>query len=131
MQAAYNPDAAQGLKDFDDALFGMLFIRFGMVFGAQWNGRQVAFRFVPGQFKAKRGVITSKPTRFSAAFALSADVAMLVLGGELKRREKLGTTWRHPVDDVLVLGDLEALRIGGSAAGRRAAHALGHLGHHV
>jgi hypothetical protein len=42
-------------------------------------------------------------TRFSAAFAFLADVSMLVMGGDLKRKEKaLGAHGRHPVADVPV-----------------------------
>lgn len=134
MQAAHNPDAAQGLKDFDDALFGHVFYTIRHGFRALWNGLTGShFVFVPDNVAPEtRRYYQQLTTRFSAAFALSADVAMLVLGGELKRREKLSAR----LGDILSMmflcsATLKALRIGGTAEGRRAAHALGHLGHHV
>ena len=56
-------------------------------------------------------------TRFSAAFAFLADVSMGVLGGALKRKEKLSAR----LGDILslpvpVLGDAQALRGRGPAA---------------
>ena len=90
MQAAHNPDAAQGLKDFDDALFGHVFYTIRHGFRALWNGLTGShFVFVPDNVAPETRRYYQQLTRFSAAFALSADVAMLVLGGELKRREKL------------------------------------------
>ena len=68
-------------------------------------------------------------TRFSAALAFLADVSMGTLGGALKRTEKLSAR----LGDVLSLlylcsRDAEALRGGGTSAGRCAADALGDLG---
>jgi acyl-CoA dehydrogenase len=89
IEATREPDAAKAARDFDAALFGHL--RFAMsngaralvlgLFGSQWLR-------VPGVAPEIRRYF-QKATRFSAAFAFLADISMLVLGGGLKRREKL------------------------------------------
>jgi acyl-CoA dehydrogenase len=88
VEAASNPDAAQGVRDFDDALFAHL----------GHAGSNKVRAFVGG---LTGGLLFTRPTgrrtghyfrqlsRMSAAFAFLADVVLLLLGGELKRREKL------------------------------------------
>jgi acyl-CoA dehydrogenase len=71
-------------------------------------------------------------TRFSAAFAFLADVSMLVMGGDLKRKEKLSAR----LGDILSLmylcsATLKRYEAEGRQAGRCAADALGDLGRHV
>ncbi len=88
MQATRNPDAIQGLEDFDEALFGHI----GFTIR---NGIRTFLHGLTGGFfvrvpegtapEAKR--YYQQITRLSAAFAFLADVSMLVLGGSLKRRE--------------------------------------------
>jgi acyl-CoA dehydrogenase len=87
-QAAQNPDSAQGLAEFDHAIFGHV----GFVFGN--IARSLFLGLTRGRFS---GAPVDGPTRryfqqmhwMSAAFALSADVAMMTLGGSLKRKERL------------------------------------------
>lgn len=88
MEAAKNPDHAQGLRDFDNLLFQHI--------GAAISN--AARSFVMALTHARyTDVPRSGPTkryfqhinRYSAAFALAADTSMLVMGGDLKRREKL------------------------------------------
>jgi acyl-CoA dehydrogenase len=88
MQAANNPDYEQGLRDFDNLLFRHI--------GAALSNAARAFimalthaRFtdVPRQGPTKRWF--QHINRYSAAFALAADTSMLVMGGDLKRRESL------------------------------------------
>ena len=87
MQAAQNENRGQGLKDFDEAFSGHInfaisnFVR-SLVLGITHS--KLA--------KAPDSVLAGyyqHLTRFSSAFALLADVAMLTLGGALKRKEKL------------------------------------------
>ncbi len=88
IQAAHNPDTKQALPDFDVALFGH--ISFAMSNAV----RSLLFALTGGRIV---NVPTEEPTRryyqlltrYSASFAFAADIAMLVLGGGLKRREKL------------------------------------------
>ena len=89
INAAREPDRAKASRDFDAALFGH--VRFALsncmrafvlgITGSQWAR-------VPDVSPRTRRHF-QKLTRFSAAFAFLADVSMLVLGGGLKRREKL------------------------------------------
>ena len=94
MQAAHNPDAAQGLKDFDRALFGHIGFTIRHGFGALMKGL-TGSHFVAVPVNGGKGVAPETKryyqqlTRFSSAFAFLSDISMLVLGGELKRREKL------------------------------------------
>ena len=90
MHAAHNPDAAQGLKDFDVALFGHVFytIRHGVrALCIGLTGSH--FVRVPDAVAPETRRYYQQLTRFSAGFAFLADVAMLVMGGGLKRKEKL------------------------------------------
>ncbi len=86
--AVNNADHKQALLQFDAALFGHISFVLSnaarsLVFGLT-AGRGIA---VP-EGRATRHYY-QQLTRFSAAFALSADVAMALLGGSLKRREKI------------------------------------------
>ena len=90
MKSAFNPDGAQGLRDFDEALFGHagFTVRHGV--GALWKGLTGShFVSVPDNVAPETRRYYQQLTRFSAAFAFLADISMLVMGGELKRREKL------------------------------------------
>jgi len=88
IKAAHNPDKKSALLDFDEALWGH--INFSMsnamrslVFGLT-GGRGIG---VPTAAPTRR--YYQQLTRYSSAFAFVADVAMLVLGGSLKRKEKI------------------------------------------
>ena len=90
MQAAHNPDGVQGLKDFDKALFGHIFYTIRHCSRALRKGLTGShFVSVPDNVAPETRRYYQQLTRFSTAFAFLADVAMLVMGGELKRREKL------------------------------------------
>ncbi|KNY08753.1 acyl-CoA dehydrogenase [Achromobacter piechaudii] len=90
MQAAQSPDAKQGLDDFDRAFWGH--VRFvarnklrtlgTALTGARWVS--VNADVAPDMKRYYQLV-----SRYCAAFALLADTSMLVLGGSLKRRERL------------------------------------------
>ncbi|HNP34477.1 MAG TPA: acyl-CoA dehydrogenase [Woeseiaceae bacterium] len=88
LQAAADDVEERGLVEFDDALFGHI----------GYAISNVARSFVLAMTHAKFSrVPLNTPTRryyqninrYSAAFALASDFAMLTLGGELKKRELL------------------------------------------
>ncbi len=90
MQAAQNEDARAGLRAFDAALVGHLGFAIGNALRAVWLGLTGShFASVPKNMAPETKRYYQQLTRFSAAFAFLSDVAMLVLGGGLKRREKL------------------------------------------
>jgi acyl-CoA dehydrogenase len=89
MRAAQDADAKRGLIDFDAAVFGHIAhtMRNGLrAFVTGLTGSH--FIGVPDVAPETRRYY-QQLTRFSSAFAFLADVSMLVLGGGLKRREKL------------------------------------------
>ncbi|MBL8400619.1 acyl-CoA dehydrogenase [Accumulibacter sp.] len=90
MKSAFNPDPQQGLRDFDKAFFGHLVFTIGHAFGALRKGLTGShFVSVPANVAPETRRYYQQLTRFASAFAFLSDISMLVLGGELKRREKL------------------------------------------
>jgi acyl-CoA dehydrogenase len=90
MNAVQNSDAGQGLKDFDKALIGHMgfTLRNGIrSFFMAFTGSH--FVSVPAGVAPETRRYYQQLTRFSAAFAFLSDVSMLVMGGDLKRKEKL------------------------------------------
>jgi acyl-CoA dehydrogenase len=90
MLATREKDPARALRDFDAAFFGHLAFTASSKARAFWMGLSAA-RFVraPGDRHTKR--YYQQLTRLSAAFAWTADVSMFLLGGSLKRRERLSS----------------------------------------
>ncbi len=87
IHAANDPDSQRALPEFDRALFGH--IRFVLANAAR--------TLVLGLTSARLASVPASDTRryyqhltrLSAAFALCADISMLVLGGSLKRKERI------------------------------------------
>ena len=91
IDAANNSDDTRALQEFDQALTGHLAFSFN-------NGFRCLLYGLSGGALAKGPNISISEemagyyrqlTRFSTAFALAADVSLLILGGSLKRKEKL------------------------------------------
>jgi acyl-CoA dehydrogenase len=88
MTAARNPDRARGVAEFDAALFGHI--------GFTLSNAVRSFIMALTHARFTRAPVTG-PTaryyqhvvRFSASFAFAVDVAMLTLGGYLKKKENL------------------------------------------
>ena len=88
MNAARDPDRSRGAREFDRALFGHIGYTLSNA-ARSWVGAMTFARF--------SGVPVSGPTRryfqhinrYSASFAFATDVAMLTLGGYLKKKESL------------------------------------------
>ncbi|MCF6324061.1 MAG: acyl-CoA dehydrogenase [Gammaproteobacteria bacterium] len=88
MKAVGDSDSKRGAVDFDRAFFGHIGFTISNVARAFYLGITGArFVRVPGNKRAKK--YYRQLTRMSSAFALVSDISMLVLGGELKRKEKL------------------------------------------
>jgi acyl-CoA dehydrogenase len=102
VQAFHNPDKKQGLKNFDNALFAHAgFVISNIV-------RSFVMGITAGRFISTPG---SRHTRYyykqlvrmSSAFALVTDVCLGVLGGSLKRREKISGRLADAVSNLYVL----------------------------
>ena len=88
MNAAQDPDRERGLRDFDDALFGHI----GFTISNAVRSFVMALTLVALRHAPLAGPTTryfEHINRFSASFAFATDVAMLSLGGYLKKKENL------------------------------------------
>jgi acyl-CoA dehydrogenase len=88
MAAAANEDKAEGLAQFDRLLFRHIRFTIGNAARSIAHGLTGA-RFAKTPRAGRVGNYYRQLTRMSSAFAFLADVALLTLGGELKRRESL------------------------------------------
>ncbi len=88
INATREKDPAKALCDFDAAFFGhAAFVIGNFVRAIVLGFTRAYFVSAPGDAHTKR--YYQKLTRISTGFALLADAAMFVLGGSLKRRERL------------------------------------------
>ena len=88
MNAARNPDRAKGVDEFDRALFGHIgFTISNAVRSFIMALTNARFARVPVEGPTSR--YYQHIVRFSASFAFVVDVAMLTLGGYLKKKENL------------------------------------------
>jgi acyl-CoA dehydrogenase len=88
MRAAMDEDEDRGLIDFDKALFGHIGYAISNLARSFFLALTHAkFSRVPLNTPTRR--YYQNINRYSAAFALASDVAMLTLGGDLKKRELL------------------------------------------
>ncbi len=88
MQALANEDESAGLEAFDQALFGHIGYAMSNAARSLLLGlTQARFNDVPARGATRR--FYQHINRYSASFALTSDVAMLFLGGKLKRKELL------------------------------------------
>jgi acyl-CoA dehydrogenase len=86
MQAAHNDD----LVAFDKALFAHIGHTIGNGLRSLFTGLTGShFVGVPANVAPETRRYYQQLTRFSSAFAFLADISMLVMGGDLKRKEKL------------------------------------------
>lgn len=86
--ATREADPAKASALFDAALWGHVRFVLGNFARGLWHGLTNA-RFARGAGDAHTAGYYRRMSHLSAAFAFTSDVAMLVLGGSLKRREKL------------------------------------------
>ncbi|HEX6829005.1 MAG TPA: acyl-CoA dehydrogenase [Burkholderiales bacterium] len=88
VHAANDSDRERGLAEFDRALFGHA--RYMLVNALRSVGLALTgARLASAPAGAETAPYYRKLARLSAAYAVVADAALLLLGGEVKRREKL------------------------------------------
>lgn len=87
MEAAQDQDQQRGAIAFDKALFGHIGFTISNASRTLWLGLTGA-RLQSAPKSGPEAYYYQQATRMSAAFALVADVVMLTLGGDLKRKEK-------------------------------------------
>ena len=90
IQAANDGNSAWASVSFDQALMGHVVFTVSNCMRSLLHGLTGAsLANAPGSVGPETQRYYSQLTRFSAAFAFLADISMLVLGGSLKRRERL------------------------------------------
>lgn len=98
MEAANLADEEESLKTFDHLLFKHMGYTFQNAVRSFFMGLG-SWRLEPGPGDKFTKQFYSRITRYSAAFGFAADVAMLTLGGSLKKREstsaRLGDVLSH------------------------------------
>jgi acyl-CoA dehydrogenase len=88
LQAASCEDEVQALNDFDHALFGHIGFTLSNILRSLWFSFTGA-KFLPTPFKDETRIYYQQLTRFSANLAMLSDIAMLTIGSDLKRKERL------------------------------------------
>lgn len=98
MKAAANPDEEQGMRDFDGLLVKHIGFAVSNVFGSLWMGL-TSSRFNETPVSGETGRYYQHLTRLSRGLAMASDFSMLMLGGDLKRKEmisaRLGDVLSH------------------------------------
>jgi acyl-CoA dehydrogenase len=88
IEAANNENEQQALNDFDHALFGHIGFAISNICRSFWFSLTGAY-LQQTPFKDNTRRYYQLMNRYSANLAMLSDVAMLTLGGELKRRERI------------------------------------------
>lgn len=88
MEAAANPDHEQGAQEFDKLLFKHVAHATKNSLGA-FAAALTGSRFISSDMSGETKPYYRHMTRLSRALAVSADFAMLTLGGDLKRKEMI------------------------------------------
>jgi acyl-CoA dehydrogenase len=86
--AANNPDEEQGLKEFDSSLFAHIGFTISNFFRSAWFSLTGA-KLAGSPFMDETSQYYRSMQQYSSNLAFLSDVAMGVLGGELKRRERV------------------------------------------
>jgi acyl-CoA dehydrogenase len=100
--AVHNPDKKQGLKDFDQALFSHMGFVISNVVRCFWLGITAA-RLVKTPGKGITAHYYRQLVRMSSSFALMTDACVSILGGSLKRREKISGRLADALSNMYML----------------------------
>ncbi len=102
VQAVHNNNQKQGINDFDQALFAHIGFIVSNVVRSFWFGLTFAkFIKTPGDKDTRH--YYQQLVKMSSAFALLADVCVAVLGGSLKRREKISGRLADALSNMYVM----------------------------
>ena len=102
VKAVHNEDQRQGVKDFDTAFFAHMGFIISNVIRSFWFGISYAkFVSTPGDRDTKH--YYQQLVKMSSAFALLADICVGVLGGSLKRREKISGRLADALSNMYVM----------------------------
>ncbi len=102
MNALGEEDPAKGLEDFDKAFWkhvGHSVATLFRAWGRSWSGGM----FAPAPDAGDATRFYRQLSRYSSAFALCADMALLTLGGALKRKEMLSARFGDILSELYLL----------------------------
>src|SRR6266852_4660870 len=102
MTALEDPDRARGLAEFDRAFWGHLGHSVANAFRA-WGRAWTGGVFAPAPSTGRTRGFYQQLGRYASAFALSVDLALLTLGGALKRQEMLSARFGDILSELYLL----------------------------
>jgi acyl-CoA dehydrogenase len=102
VEAIHNPDKKRGVKEFDRALFAHMGFIISNVVRSFWMGITSARLLrTPGDDVSR--YYYRQTVRMSSAFALTTDFCLGLLGGSLKRREKISGRLADVLSNLYVM----------------------------
>ncbi|MCC5994818.1 MAG: acyl-CoA dehydrogenase [Oceanicaulis sp.] len=107
MHAAQNPDKAQGLADFDVVLSRHLGHQFATAFRAYWRALTFGRTVRASEFGALAPYVR-RLTRYSATLAFMGEIALVSLGGELKRMEMISARLGDVLSELYIASAVAA-----------------------
>jgi acyl-CoA dehydrogenase len=102
MQALEETDRARGLEAFDKAFWGHVGHSIANAFRA-WSRAWTGAIFAPAPDAGAATRFYKPLGRYAAAFALAADMALLTLGGALKRQEMVSARFGDILSELYLL----------------------------
>src|SRR4030088_1420409 len=102
MNALGEADRAKGLDAFDSAFWKHVGHSFATLFRA-WGRSWTGGAFAPAPDAGDATKFYRQLSRYSSAFALCADMALLTLGGALKRKEMLSARFGDILSELYLL----------------------------
>jgi acyl-CoA dehydrogenase len=102
MTALEDPDHARGLEEFDRAFWGHVRHSFANAFRA-WGRAWTGGVFAPAPAAGAARGFYRELGRYASAFALAVDMALLTLGGGLKRREMVSARFGDVLSELYLL----------------------------
>jgi acyl-CoA dehydrogenase len=102
VQAVHNKNKKQGLNDFDDAMFAHIGFSISNIVRCFWFGISSA-KFINSPGTDDTRYYYRQLVKMSSAFALLSDICIAVLGGTLKRREKISGRLADALSNMYVM----------------------------
>src|SRR5712675_1398215 len=100
--ALEDPDRAKGLEQFDQAFWGHVGHSFANAFRA-WGRAWTGGLFAPAPDAGDASRFYRPLGRYTAGFALAVDMALLTLGGGLKRQEMVSARFGDVLSELYLL----------------------------
>ena len=102
MTALEEPDRARGLEQFDQAFWGHVGHSFANAFRA-WGRAWTGGLFAPAPDAGDASGFYKQLGRYASAFALAVDMALLIMGGGLKRQEMISARFGDVLSELYLL----------------------------